>query len=80
METRCSLCHRSVEEIAKEAIENMHYNTNSINVSITEKLVPFYPLCDECEEFLRSAIPAILEDMGVVSFDEEKEIYILTTK
>ena len=77
MEPRCFLCGKTVKELAEEELKE-RYNVKSVNITLSDEFSFPYQLCNTCEEFLRLAIPQILQDEGIISFDSQKDKYIVT--
>lgn len=80
MEPRCSLCGKTVKELAEEELEGYSPSRKSLKITLSDEVAYPYLLCEACEELLRYAIPNILEDIGIIKFDEKKDRYILTTE
>lgn len=77
MEKRCSLCGKTVRELAEQELKEQSYSMNSINISIDDELGYPYSLCDGCKDFLLLVVPEILEKQGVIKFNEKKDKYEL---
>lgn len=80
MEPRCSLCGKTVKELAGEELGQISLGRKSLNINLKSEICSPYDLCDVCEDFLRLVIPRILEAEGIIKFDETKDKYILTTE
>lgn len=77
MESRCSLCGKTVKELAEEELEGRS-NIKAINISLDSELCYPYELCDGCKDFLLSVIPKVLEHEGIIEFDQKADKYRLT--
>jgi len=66
-------------EIAEERLGNIS-QPRVLRITLNDKFVFPYYLCDECEDFLRAAIPQVLVEMELIKFDEPKDKYILNLK
>ena len=71
MEEKCMVCHKSIRELADE-------NPRATKISLESELFTPYNVCEECESFLHHAICAVLEDLGLVEFDEKTDTFIRT--
>lgn len=67
MEKRCFLCRRTIGEIAKERLSGVS-QPSELRATLNDKFVFPYYLCDECEEFLRAAIPQALVAEKLIRF------------
>lgn len=76
MEARCSLCGKTVKELAEDELRERS-DINAINISVRDGLGYPYSLCSGCEDFLMTVIPSILVELGVIRFDEKAEKYVL---
>jgi len=79
MDKRCFLCKRTVEEIAEERLSCIS-QPKELHITLNDKFVSPYYLCDECEDFLRAAIPQVLVAEELIRFDETQGKYILNLK
>ncbi|GAI41332.1 unnamed protein product, partial [marine sediment metagenome] len=70
------LCKRTMEEIAEERLGGIA-QPKELRITLNDKFVFPYYLCDECEDFLRAAIPQVLVAEGLIKFDDEKDKYVL---
>ena len=77
MEKRCALCNKTATELAEEEIKNRVFAVNSIHISINDELAYPYSLCGGCEDVVMTLIPAILEKLEIIKFDEKKDKYVL---
>jgi len=77
MERRCSLCGKTIKELAVEELQGT-YNGKAINISLSSELCYPYEICNGCEDFLRLLVPKILEVEGIIHFDEKADKYKIT--
>jgi len=78
MEPRCSLCNKTIKQLAEEELNQSFFDRKSLNIRLDSELAYPYLLCGDCEDFLRAVIPKVLEAEGIIQFDEKKEKYTLT--
>lgn len=68
MATKCSICRQTaLEKIEEEAKSSLSGDKYSMNVDTGLGGVP---LCDDCKEVLRQTIPAVLEELGILEYDD----------
>lgn len=79
MDTKCFLCNRSIREIAEERLSGIS-GPRELRITLNDRFVFPYYLCDECEDFLQAAIPQVLVGMGLIKLDEPKDKYVLNLK
>jgi len=71
MEPKCALCHKTVEDLAEEELQESPYNRKSLSIYLTDGLAYPYILCESCDRLLRIVVQNILIELEII--DENKE-------